>query len=231
MNTTEDLWAEMAPTYAEILEHPFIAGLRDGSLREDRFQYYVFQDSLYLREYCRALCAVAARAPHPEWTALFASHAAEAIRVETELHAGLLERLGATEAEAVAVPASPTTTAYTSYLLAATHGRSFAEGLGAVLPCYWIYREVGRDLVRSGSPNPVYAEWIATYGDAQFDAVVQAVLAVVTRLGEETDGAAIEAMRPHVGLCARYEYMFWDAAWRLERWPLIAAEQEVVTHG
>jgi thiaminase/transcriptional activator TenA len=217
MSKTDELWAEMAPTYAAILTHPFITGLRDGSLPEDRFRYYVLQDSLYLRDYCRALSALAGRAPEPEWTALFATHAAEAIRVEQELHAGLLERLGNPEPE----PASPTTTAYTSYLLATVHGGSFAEGLGAVLPCYWIYRDVGRELARAGSPHPLYADWIATYGDPQFDAVVEAVLDVVDRVD---DG---DAMRPHVGVCARYEYMFWDAAWRLERWPLGA---EVMAH-
>ena len=55
---------------------------------------------------------------------------------------------------------APTTLAYTSYLLAAVRGGSYADGIGTVLPCYWIYWEVGRELLRRGSPDPRYQRWI-----------------------------------------------------------------------
>ena len=78
----------------------------------------------------------------------------------------------------------PTTLAYTSYLLRSCHQGSFAEGLAAVLPCYWIYAEVGTALLARGSPDPLYARWIATYGGEEFGRIVADVLAVVDRVGE-----------------------------------------------
>ena len=57
------LWREIEPTFAAILDHPFPAGLVDGTLAEDVFAQYVAQDVHYLREYARALAIVSAKAP------------------------------------------------------------------------------------------------------------------------------------------------------------------------
>ncbi|MDP8972351.1 MAG: hypothetical protein M3N45_04060 [Actinomycetota bacterium] len=42
--------------------------------------------------------------------------------------------------------------------------------LGAVLPCYWIYWEVGQTLLEHGSPNPYYRKWIDTCGGEELQA-------------------------------------------------------------
>ena len=57
---TGQLWASIEDTYHAIREHPFVAGLTDGSLERDSFEFYVIQDSHYLREYARALSIAAA---------------------------------------------------------------------------------------------------------------------------------------------------------------------------
>ena len=44
---TANLWDAASPIFAAILEHPFLRGLTDGSLPEEKFQFYVQQDSLY----------------------------------------------------------------------------------------------------------------------------------------------------------------------------------------
>jgi hypothetical protein len=67
------LWAGIDDIYAAILEHPFIAGLTDGSLDSVAFRFYVVQDAHYLREYARALSVAAARAPTEADIAMFGS--------------------------------------------------------------------------------------------------------------------------------------------------------------
>ncbi len=74
---------------------------------------------------------------------MFARHAADAIEVERELHTSLLGSLGLTTADVDATGSGPTTTAYMSYLTAVCATGTYAEAVAAVLPCYWIYREVG----------------------------------------------------------------------------------------
>jgi len=178
------------------------------------------QDALYLVDYARALALVGAKAPDEGALAMFASHARGALEVERSLHAWLLEGLGAGPEPLRTAQPTPTTLAYTSYLLRSCHQGSFAEGLAAVLPCYWIYAEVGARLLARSSPDPLYARWIGTYGGEEFGKIVADVLALVDRTGAAASPAAEAAMRAHVLTTARYEWMFWDASWRLEAWPV-----------
>src|SRR5262249_58258646 len=98
----------------------------------------------------RAVGGVAGRGGDSGGPEIFARHAAEIVTVERTLHDSLLADLGIDPASAEQAEEAPTTLAYTSYLLATTRGGSYAEGAGAVLPCYWIYWEVGKELLRRG---------------------------------------------------------------------------------
>jgi thiaminase/transcriptional activator TenA len=218
MSLTRELWTTMVPVYDAILRHPFVVGLTDGSLPRECFRYYAIQDALYLREFARALSLAAAQAPEDDWIVMFNEHAAGALRVERALHEGFFKEFGLSPAEVAATPLAPTNLAYTSYLLAVAYGRPFHEALAALLPCYWVYWEVGKALERAASPDPLYARWIATYASGEFGDVVRAVLAVTDVVGDRLAAAERETMRRHVLTTTRYEWMFWDMGWRLEAW-------------
>nr|CRL73501.1 tena/thi-4 family protein [Mycolicibacter nonchromogenicus] len=49
--------------------------------------------------------------------------------------------------------------------------------------------------------------------------MVEAVLAVADRIATHR-GAEWESMRRHLHTAARYEWMFFDAAYRMEDWPV-----------
>ena len=214
------LWREIEPTFAAILGHPFPTGLIDGTLDTDVFAHYVAQDVHYLRDYARALAIVAAKAPTLADTAMFARHAAEVFDVELALHSTLLPELGLDPDQLGTIPPTPTTQAYTSYLLATTYGGSFADGLAAVLPCYWIYAEVGAALLARGSSDRRYQRWIDSYGGDEFAATVAQVLELADRTGPALTAAEEAAARAHFVTTARYEWMFFDAAHRREQWPV-----------
>lgn len=217
---TATLWRGISDIYQAILEHPFLTGLTDGSLPADSFAFYVVQDVLFLRRYARALAAVASRAPRTAETEMFARHAANIVVVEMSLHDSLLADLGIGQAALAAATEAPTTLAYTSYLTATTLGGSYADGIGALLPCYWIYREVGRHLLGQGSPSPRYQKWIGTYGGDDFGQDVADVLAVTDRLSEDLAAPELDRMRAHFRVTSRYEWMFWDMAYRQQSWPV-----------
>ena len=216
---TDELWASIEPIYAAILRHPFIAGLTDGSLPRERFEFYAVQDALYLREFARALAIAGARAPKDDWIIMLSEHAAGALRVERTLHEGFFREFELTAEAVLATPFAPTTRAYTNYLLAVAYGAPFHETLAALLPCYWIYWEVGKELARAGSPNSLYARWIGTYGSPEFGAVVRAVLEATNEVGAQLGGVERAAMRCHFHTTSRYEWMFWDMGYRCEQWP------------
>jgi thiaminase/transcriptional activator TenA len=215
---TGRLWAEAAGTYAAILEHPFLAGLTDGSLEPEAFAHYLVQDTYYLHDFARALTIVASKAPTRVGVGMFARHAAGIVEVELALHASLLPELGIQNTEAM--PVAPTTRAYTSYLLATAYGGTFADGFAVVLPCYWVYAEVGAELVKRGSPDPRYRRWIDTYADDEYQTIVAEVLALADDVGQTLSATEEACARAHFATTARYEWMFWDAAWRREVWPV-----------
>jgi len=217
---TSELWQGIGDIYRGILVHPFLTGLTDGSLPHGTFAFYVVQDALYLRQYAQALAAVASRAPDAAGTEMFARHAADAVAVEQALHESLLADLGIDPASASAAKPAPTNLAYTSYLLAAIYGGSYADGIGAVLPCYWIYWEVGKELQRHGSPDPRYQRWIDTYGGEEFAEAVRAVLAVTDELGPVLAPRERERVHQHFRVTSRYEWMFWDMGYRKQTWPI-----------
>ena len=53
MNTAEDLLAESAEIWDAYFRHPFVRGIRDGTLDKARFRFYLMQDALYLEEYAK----------------------------------------------------------------------------------------------------------------------------------------------------------------------------------
>jgi thiaminase/transcriptional activator TenA len=217
---TGELWDSIADIYSAILAHPFIKGLTDGTLPAESFAFFVMQDGLYLKQYASALAAVASRAPESAAMRMFARHAADAVTVEQELHSELLPALGISAAEAAAAEPAPTNLAYTSYLLATIRGGTYAEGIGAVLPCYWIYWEVGKQLVRLGSPDPRYQRWIDTYGGDEFGAVVRDVITEADSVGTLLSESERALVRRHFRTTSRYEWMFWDMGYRRESWPI-----------
>jgi thiaminase (transcriptional activator TenA) len=220
MALTGRLWGTIDGTFKAILDHPFIEGLADGSLERDAFRFYVVQDALYLREYARALAICAAKGPHEEAIKMFSEHAAGAIAVERQLHEGFFTEFGLSEEQVRGAEMAPTNVGYTSYLLAVAYGGSFPEALGAVLPCYWIYWEVGKRLLDRGSPNPLYAKWIETYGGEDFAGIVASVLALTDEVGRDLQETETVKVVEHFRTTARFEWMFWDMGYRKEAWPV-----------
>jgi thiaminase (transcriptional activator TenA) len=217
---TAELWETIAPTFGAIVSHPFLTGVVDGTLPPERFVYFIGQDRLYLRAFARALSFAGGHADDPADSALLTGSVATAIAVEEGMHVELLQGFGI-DPEAMAEPEfSPSGELYAQTILAHSARGPFAEALASVLACFWIYAEVGKVLIDKGSPDPRYQRWISAYGDPIFTEKVEQVLGVVDRIGEEAsegERARVEAI--FVQGC-RLEWMFWDAAWREEPWPI-----------
>lgn len=218
---TEILWRDISDIYEAIINHDFIKGMVDGALPIDIFKHYVLQDYLYLSDFAKAVAIVGAKAPNDEWAAIILSNADAALTVERRwMHEYLLSEWGIKPQDLSQLQMTPINLAYTSYLLATSLLRSFEEGLAAILPCFWIYREVGLEMLKKGSPNPTYKRWIDTYGSEEYGKVVKEIVMmaeeVFRRLGDENTFRVRKAFRSST----LYEYLFWDKAYSRENWPL-----------
>ena len=208
---TAALWAAGGETWHQILDLPFVRALGDGTLDEDLFAFYLDQDALYLRDYSRALATLSARADTAEAQVHWAAGAHEAIAAESQLHEGWLAnraRLGGP---------SPITMGYTNFLRATAAGDDYVVGAAAILPCYWLYEEVGAVLSSQNHADHPYAEWLSMYGGEEFAAEVARSLAEVERAFEAASPAQrVRAARAYLSACV-YEHEFFDQAHRALR--------------
>lgn len=207
------LWSSIDDIWREIQNHPFLAGLQGGTLEQATFRYFLAQDYRYLEDFARALLHLAAKAPDGDALRTFWRHVGTVFEVEEALHAELTAALGGDAGSLRGVPRGDATEAYVDFLLRhAAHG-DFAAGVIAVLPCYWIYREVGLDLASRGpSPLPAYEAWIATYaGDLYGQAVreLQALAAEALRASPRR----VEEFQAIFRQGVRHELAFWQQAY------------------
>jgi len=208
---TAALWAAGGETWHQILDLPFVRALGEGTLDEDLFAFYLDQDALYLRDYSRALATLSARADTAAAQVHWAAGAHEAIAAESQLHEGWLAnraRLGG---------ASPITMGYTNFLRASAAGDDYVVGAAAILPCYWLYEEVGAVLSSQNHADHPYAEWLSMYGGEDFAADVARSLAEVERAFEAASPSQrVRAARAYLSACV-YEREFFDQAHRALR--------------
>lgn len=215
MSTSERLWESVDDWFVAICEHPFVQGLIDGSLPEEIFTRYIVDDAHYLDRYARVLALLAAKAPDAAGVELLAASAAGAMTAERELHREFLAPRGLDpDVDTVPEP-SPTCGAYTGFLVSSATTQSFDVGLAAVLPCFRVYAEVGRYVLARRAPGEhPFADWIDTYAAPEFDEAVRRAEAYLDSVATASP-AVDEAYRK----ATRFEWMFWDAAWRADVHP------------
>ena len=212
MTFTDDVWQQGQPILQAIYTHPFIEALGSGALDKATFNEYMLQDALYLGDYSHALAALASRASESDEVIFWAQSSQRAIVAERALHANH-----------VAIDSgemSPTCRAYPSFLLSRAALRPYEVGAAAALPCFWIYQDVGERLLGNleGRDDHPYSDWISLYGDEAFAESTRHARSIIDRLADGASESVREEMRKAWLVAARYEWMFWDAAWRHERW-------------
>ncbi|WP_236826543.1 MULTISPECIES: TenA family protein [unclassified Blastococcus] len=218
---SERAWAATADLRRAIDELPFLAELADGTLAPEVFRHYLEQDAVYLGSYARALALLAARAPDAQAAAFWAGSAQTCGAVETELHADLLgtDLLGEPDGAPVA---SPTCLAYTSYLVATAATAPYPVAAAAVLPCYWVYADVGARLapVARAAPDHPYRRWVATYDAAPFQEATVTARRLADAAARSAPGQE-PAMLTAFAVATRYELEFWRAAHAREGWAVL----------
>jgi thiaminase/transcriptional activator TenA len=201
--------------------HPFLRELHAGTLPMNRFTYFILQDYVYLLDFAQVLCQGGAKSPDLETLELFCRHALGAVEVERSFHASFGKTVGLSRKQLDAVPKGPVTQVYISHLQLVAHSGSLGELVAAVLPCYWIYGEVGRRFYRNRPCRPkVYREWIETYASESFWKPVREQIHLMDKLGAQASRREKKLMAAHFILSSRYEYMFWEQAYRLQGWPV-----------
>ncbi|MBW2106659.1 MAG: thiaminase II, partial [Deltaproteobacteria bacterium] len=130
-----------------------------------------------------------------------------------------LHTLGYTLDDAMNVEPFPVNLSYRGFLLTTSSLRSSQEALVSVLPCFWTYLDIAlyhQDALR-GNANKIYVDWASVYLSKDYAQLVEKLRRLVDRI---CDDFPYERLKLVFLTASRYEYMYWDAAYNLESWPV-----------
>lgn len=218
---SDDAWQRTATLRAAIHALPFNRELAAGTLAHARFQHYIVQDALYLGQFSRALALAAAKAPDTGTLQAFAQSALGAVAVERALHEQYLRAFGIDPATVAGAQPAPDCLAYTSFLMATAYHEPWEVLVAALLPCFWIYWDVGGTIAGTAAPDNPYRAWIDTYADPDFGEAVQRVVATADRAAAAATAATRASMLAAFVRAAQYEWLFWDGAYQRRGWPAL----------
>lgn len=214
-NFSQQLQAEAAPIWDNIFTHPFLQEIKDGTLPEEKFRYYLAQDYLYLEGFARTVAMALAKAPDSRTLEELAQRVLTPI--ERPLHHQLLSAAGVAVEDIQRGGRSPTNTAYVNHMLKTASLHGLGPTAAALLPCPWTYHLL-KDKV-GASEHPLYSQWTAFYLAGYLENSVSAWRGFVDGAAREASQQELEVMREAFLTSSRYEYMFWQMAYNQEQWP------------
>ena len=213
---SEQLRTEAEPIWRRIFDHPFLQEIKDGTLPLETFQYYLAQDYLYLEGFARTVATALAKAPDSKLLEELSHRVLTP--VERPLHHKLVAEAGLTMEQVQEAGPSPTNTGYVNHMLATAYRHGLGPTAAALLPCPWTYHMLREEVGQS--EHLLYGQWTSFYVAGFLEGSVEAWRSFVDRMAHDTSPAELDAMRQAFLTSSRYEYMFWDAAYRREQWPL-----------
>ena len=221
MKFSERLYEKLQPIWRQNHNHPFVQGMGDGTLEKEKFRFYMIQDYLYLIDYAKLFAIGAMKATDLQTMGKFAALLDSTLNEEMSLHREYAKKFEISEKELEKAQPSPTTLAYTHYMLHVGQSGTLAELVAALLPCMWSYWEIGKELrEKPGAENEFYREWIEMYSSEEFGELATWCINLFDSLTEDKSEAELEKLEEIFLNTTRFEYMFWDMAYNEAMWPI-----------
>jgi len=219
MKLTQKLKNAAVPIWNKIYNTPFVEELCKGTLPHKKFRFFVIHDYNYLIASIKNFSILAAKANSVNNMQLLSEIAREEAKTELGGYKNYLKQLEIPLDEVVKAEPTFLETSYTNFLLSASLMKSFAEGITAVLPCYWTYSEIAKFHKENiiNNPNKIYREWASLYLDEEYLLVVDKIKTIVNKIDPEFSYAKLEKIFIQ---SSKYELLFWQAAYKMEEWPL-----------
>lgn len=209
LKATEDIWAGYHT-------HPFVQGLKDGTLDVKKFRRYIIQDYWYLMEYTKVFAVGVAKSQSVEVMKLFAKYIQAILDGEVDVHNGYMGMLGISREELEQTPIAQDNRSYTAYMLSAAYKGGEAEVLTAIFSCAYSYEVIARRIVAenpSAPDHPLYGRWVRGYITQRYTQNNVVLKEMLDRLTADYTEAQLRGLEEIFTACSRYEASFWDMAW------------------
>ena len=207
---------EAGAIWHRIFHHPFIKELQQGTLPIEKFRYYLIQDYMYLEGFARAVALALAKAPNAETLESLSKRVS--MPIERPLHRKLMSLTQISEKDLERNAPSPTNLAYINHLIKVASLSTLCATAAALLPCPWAYHELGG--VLGEVDHPVYGAWTSFYVEGWMKDSVNAWRHFVDQEALQGSRKELETMREAFLTSSRYEFLFWEMAYKQESWPV-----------
>ncbi len=219
MKVTDCLRRDADVIWQHLVRHPFVVELYSGDLPLDKFKFYILHDYYYLTTAMKNFSLLAAKAPTVEDLRDILDILRLEAESEYEGYKKFLYRLGYSIPEAVKQEPIPISISYGSFLLSTSTLKSYPEAITAVLPCFWSYAEIADyhgDKLHDNK-NQLYTDWAKVYGTDSYRDLVGKIKQLVNRVDET---CPYDKLLRIFTQASRYEYLFWNAVYTQEQWPI-----------
>lgn len=220
MQFSERLFLKAKPIWEGYLEHPFLKELRDGTLPEEKFCFYIKQDYIYLIDYIKIFALGMVKADSLEDMQAFSKCAHNIISIEMDAHVEFSKKFNITKTDLESTEANASNLSYTKFMLQVSTEGGLPELTAALLPCMWSYAFIGKSLIKDKKSleHPLYGEWIMNYASEEYNNSNDWCIELINKLSEGLPERELQRLEEIFILSSKYEYMFWDSCYKKEGW-------------
>lgn len=216
---TERLYDAAKNIWDQYYIHPFVVGIKDGTLPIEKFKYFMIQDYLYLFDYAKVFALGVVKSDSRELMQFFAKNVDEVLGKELSIHRCYMKKLGITDEEINKMSVSHTNKSYTSYMIAKASTGGESEILAAILACFWSYAKIGEQIVNDNPDairHELYGEWVAGYSSEEYKHANKLVMDKFDEICKDITEEKYRRLEKIFVDCSLYEKEFWDMSWNME---------------
>jgi thiaminase/transcriptional activator TenA len=219
----DELKQSLIETWQQILNHRFIIEIYNNTLPIDKFIFYLKQDQLFLKEFCRSLNVAKQKSNnHADLVKLFDNLLYSTVNFEMKMQDQIIaDSLNLSTSSSSSSSRSnhvllqcKITHEYAFYHREVTSNGSLGEIVSVILPCPWTYLEIAQKLSKSHyiQNNEIYKKWVQFYSSVESCRQVNELKKILCILAAQS-GEDKLVMKKHFATACKYELLFWDMAY------------------
>ena len=216
MSTVDRLLTAAKDVWDGYHTHPFVEGIKHGTLDKEKFRWYMIQDYWYLMEYTKVFAIGVAKSHSIETMKVFAKYIQAILDGEVNVHNEYMAEFGISKEELEHTPIAQDNRSYTNYMLSTAYQGGEAEILTAIFSCAYSYEVIARRIVAevpSAPQHPLYGRWVRGYITPRYTGNNIILKELLDRLTADYTQKQLQHLEEIFVACSHYEAAFWDMAW------------------
>ena len=222
MSLSDELKAGVGKVWEQVLTHPFVVELGDGTLPRATFDIYFDQDHLFLKDWAILLSLATAKSPDFDAARQLVGFLHVGLGGEEGLFQEAFRERGLSPQDVATMEYRPLTFSYSGYLRKNAYEGNFLDVIATLLAVEWPYMDWAQRLDAAGKrpENHYYQTWIDLHTRKEMTGFVDWLRRTVDEA--PTTEADRSRLQDIFRVVLRYELLFWEMAYRDEQWPDIS---------